>query len=131
MYGMTDSFNDATTLWKTAERNTTRTAIVVLFFLFAFVGIILYANQRHAHSDTVRFINDSTIAMLALYVAISLYLVARWQVRMAYLQIAQAEELAQRKDAALITAIEALTNELKRRPAPNPAVINFSLFGRR
>ena len=43
-------------------------------------------------------------------------------------QMEQAEELADRKDEDLITAIESLTAELKRRPAPNPSVVNLALF---
>jgi hypothetical protein len=53
------------------------------------------------------------------------------QTRLTRLQMEQAEELAERKDDDLITAIESLTAELKRRPAPNPSVVNFSLFGPR
>jgi hypothetical protein len=54
---------------------------------------------------------------------------ARAQLHMMHLQIRQAEEIADRKDEALIIAIESLTLELKRRPAPNPAEIHLSLFG--
>lgn len=61
--------------------------------------------------------------------AYAIIFIATAQVHVAYYQMVQSEELANRKNDALMAAIASLTKELQRRPAPNPSVVNFSLFG--
>ena len=125
---MTNGYKAAKAVWASAERNANLSAVGIILFFGALVAILHYAQHRHAPLETQRFVNDSTVAMLAFLVAFSLYLLGRWQMRLTFLQIEQAEELANRKDERLITAIESLTEELKRRPTPIETV-NFSLFG--
>jgi cytochrome c biogenesis protein CcdA len=69
-----------------------------------------------------------TIVATAAFIAFAAILMGFLQVRLVFAQILQAEQLADRKDERLITAIESLTEELKRRPTPIETV-NFSLFG--
>jgi C4-dicarboxylate-specific signal transduction histidine kinase len=76
---------------------------------------------------TQEFAMTLTVVNLTLVLAFFAWL----QTRITAIQVDQAEELANRKDEALISAIESLTQELKRRPAPNPAEIHLSLFGLR
>jgi len=71
---------------------------------------------------------DEVIALSVLAIAIGAFVMGYAQARLTILQMQQTKTLAERRDDALIAAIDALTTELGRRPAQNPATVQWALF---
>jgi hypothetical protein len=101
--------------------------VAIVFPLSAYIAgrVITPLSTRDYRELLVFFIAGGAFLMAVFSIFLSVL-----QAQLAFAQIAQAEELASRKDETLIAALETLAKELKRRPAPTP-VVNFSLFGPR
>jgi len=112
-----------------AARRTFTAVNVIAGLLPGLVVLTMLYNPDHlSHDQRISFLTYCA-AGAALLLAIASIAYQRYQMELAFIQLSQAEELAERKDENLIGAIEALTAELKRRPLENYSTVVFSLFG--
>lgn|GEM_PF-6766406 len=82
--------------------------------------------QIEAHNPGLTY--ETYIVLAACVFAFMAAVIAMSQLSMMMTQVRQIAEY-RHDEAALIVVLESLIVELKRRPAPNPTVVNFSLFG--
>lgn len=105
-----------------------RSSIFVAFLIGLALSGWLLVDIRGPKTTTTMHLQDVLLTLCIVMLGMAAYFIADTQIDLSRLQIEQAEQLANRKDEALIAAIEGLTKELQRRPAPNPSVVNWALF---
>jgi hypothetical protein len=113
-------------------RSTKNFTIYLLLLVIAALSLYLWVLSQPQTAVLARD-EDILIAFVLFVIAFSALTVANAQLSMMRMQITQAEilQIDPARDAKLIAAIEALTEQMKRHPISEPSIINFVLFGSR
>jgi hypothetical protein len=119
-----------TAISRASATKTKATSMSVLWVFVAFVALfgVGWSGRYIPGRNLIQALDTILVAVAALAGVVGGMKLAHSQIALSILQLEQAEELAKRRDEALIVAIESLTEELRRRPTPIETV-NFSLFG--